>query len=676
MLRADLKKDISFMGLENQKKHTKPPMDKISDYVDGKRVLPPGTPFPGIWRNHRTPYMVEPMNDLSPASYVQHITMMKGAQIGATACVLENTVGYYIGEMPAEILVVSATDKLLKTWAKVRLAPLIDSLGLQEKIFSQNSGTKSKMKATGDTLYQKQYPGGTLDLSSAQAAPSLRMNSKRIVLIDEVDGAPAELTTGEGNFVAVAEGRTSGFDGRQKVAILSTPTTVDDSLVYQYFLDGDQREYFMPCPHCGDKSDDNRLSLKWEGFHAETERGALKSVWYKCPHCGEAIFNHHKTKMLAAGIWEPTARCNSKFRRSYYIPSFLSPVGMLRWETIYEKYLQAGDNPDKKRAWTNLYLGLPFKDQGARPKVETVIELRGGYKMKEVPEGVLFLTMFIDVQRGSKNPKDPETGLPQHPERLELEVCGHGAGYRTWSIDYLRVEGDTKDPNSGAWAELTQMAQDGEFAYYRNDGLEFHPRVTLIDSGDQGESVDTVYRFCETWQSTYPSKGFGALKNSDAKKKKGDEANRSNYIKYKAAAVKGADLLYEISTNLYKNLIYNNLRISRQQGSEQRPGFCSFPREYGGENERWEVKNYFKMLTAEEKRRDGSFHAGDRRNEAIDCRAGNLCAGDIFLDTLLEAERMAARDKGFDRHQVLRITRRHIIEKLSHSVGLAVKPVV
>ena len=75
------------------------------------------------------------------------------------------------------------------------------------------------------------------------------------------------------------------------------------------------------------------------------------------------------------------------------------------------------------------------------------------------------------------------------------------------------------------------------------------------------------------------------------------------------------------------------------------------------------------MLTAEEKRRDGSFHAGDRRNEALDCRVMNLAAGDIFLDTLLEAERMKAREHGFDRHQVLAITKRHILEKLEQTIA-------
>ena len=39
---------------------------------------------------------------------------------------------------------------------------------------------------------------------------------------------------------------------------------------------------------------------------------------------------------------------------------------------------------------------------GQRPKLEKVIELRGTYKEGQVPNNVLFITIGVDVQRGSK----------------------------------------------------------------------------------------------------------------------------------------------------------------------------------------------------------------------------------------------------------------------------------
>jgi phage terminase large subunit GpA-like protein len=42
-------------------------------------------------------------------------------------------------------------------------------------------------------------------------------------------------------------------------------------------------------------------------------------------------------------------------------------------------------------------------------------------------------------------------------------------------------------------------------------------------------------------------------------------------------------------------------------------------------------EKYFDMLTAEEKI-GNKYESYGRRNEALDCRVGALCAGDIFLD--------------------------------------------
>jgi phage terminase large subunit GpA-like protein len=41
---------------------------------------------PGRWRTERTPYLREIMDCLSPASPVQRVALMKGAQIGGTEC--------------------------------------------------------------------------------------------------------------------------------------------------------------------------------------------------------------------------------------------------------------------------------------------------------------------------------------------------------------------------------------------------------------------------------------------------------------------------------------------------------------------------------------------------------------------------------------------------------------
>lgn len=616
--------DYEFLIELNNQKPTEPPPPLISEYIQDRRIMPASTPFPGPWDNAVTPYLIEPMDNMSPYSPVTITSIMKGAQLGFTAGA-ENVAGYYMDACPTEILYCSATDALLEKWATKRLEPLIDSIGMRHKIFAQ-ADLGAKNRRTGDKTYSKEYVGGNLNMASAQSAGSLRSDSKRVLILDEIDGAPRELRTGEGVWIDVAYGRTNAWGDRKKILEFSTPTTHEMSLIRDRYEAGDRRKYHVPCPRCG-VSD----TLEFRNLRHEMRDGQLYAVWYECPHCNERVHNHEKTVMMAEGEWRPTARAASRSHRSYQINSLYSPVGMLSWYQLYEIYLAARGNPEKMRSFVNLYLGQPYRETGTRPKIENVIELRGEYRETEVPDGVLYLTMGVDVQQGSDSD-------PMNPARLELEVVGHGAGYRTWSILYKVIEGvTTASAFEGAWESMHQWAVDGGLMFTRADGMQFPVSLIFIDSGD-GTNYDVVYTFSGRWNNTYPSKGFAALKKR--KEETGDEAGPHNFKRYRAARSQrmGDATFYEISTNYYKTQCYNNLAIPRKDIDPQRPGFCNFPRDRG--------EKYFKGLTAETKRADGSFHAGGQRNEPLDCRVMALCAGDVFLDAKVSALRLAAKAKG------------------------------
>ena len=118
-----------------------------------------------------------------------------------------------------------------------------------------------------------------------------------------------------------------------------------------------------------------------------------------------------------------------------------------------------------------------------------------------------------------------------------------------------------------------------------------------------------------------------------------------------------------MSTNYYKNHIYNNLAIKRKEGDEQGAGFCDFPLEY--------PEKYFRMLTAEEKRRDGSFHCkSGTRNEALDCRVMCLCAGDAWLDNQLRQLIAERKAQGAKLNELSMINHRYLIDLLNHKYGI------
>lgn len=650
--------DADYLQALNDSRPVDPPPPLISEWVHGRRVMPANTPFPGLWDNYRSPYGIEIADNMSPYSPVQTTSVMKGAQLGLTAWA-ENVIGYWMDANPTEVAYASATDDLLEKWVTKRLDPLIDSIGMRHKIFAQIDPSRAKSRRTGDTTIRKEFPGGTLDMMSAQSASSLRSDSKRVLVVDEIDGAPRMLRTGEGVWLDVLYARTNAWGPRKKILEFSTPGTFEESLIWERYEAGDQRKYMVPCPNCATLD-----VLEFKHLRHEMRDGQLHSVWYQCPHCDKPIHNHQKTWMMDprnGAYWQPTAKARRRGHRSYHISSLYSPVGMLSWYELFEKYLEAQQTPSGMRSFVTLYLGKPYKEKGSRPKVEKVLELRGDYlDGKAVPPGVLFLTMGVDVQQGSgwnaeaNCPRDPA-----NPPRLELEILGNGAGHRTWSLLYKVIEGPIDDAHAGAWEAMHQWALSGGLSIRRADGVQFPVALAFIDSGD-GNYVDVVYTFTSRWRDTYPSKGFNALKKR--KEEKGDEVGPASFKRYRAARNErsGDVTFYEISTVFYKSHTYTNLKIPRRDIGGQAPGFCEFPRDRS--------EKYFIGLTAEEKRVDGSFHAGGRRNEPLDCRVMALCAADVFLDARVTAARAAAKARGASDIELQGIDHVLVLEHLRRQV--------
>jgi len=610
--------DYDFLDRLIEQKPIDPPPPLISQWVQGRRVLPPGTPFPGPWDNAKTPYFVEIMDCLSPTSPVQHAILMKSRKIGATT-MAENVVGYFIAN-PSPIEYVTATQELAKDWATSKLPAMLSSCKLQDRITTSNV-ENAKSRRTGDTTFRKEYFGGVLDITSFEAKKAQRAGDFRVLIRDEIDGVRAQLSSGEGNVLEVNEGHTMSWGDRKKIFDFSSPTTEADSNIWQYFLIGDQRKYHVPCPHC----DAGQELLFGNPFGEDATDYGLKPIfnddgdcvdsYYLCRQCHRQIKNHQKTLMLINGLWVPSRQTSDPTYRSYHLSSLYSPPDMFSWTALYKKYLKSIEDPDNiddgRRSFENLYLGIPFKESGLRPKIDNPGDRVGDYDRGTIPDGVIYLTMAVDVQSGKKNP------------RLEMEILGVGLGYRTWSIDYLIFEGSVDHPEDGAWVALHDWIIN-KSQFTDGFGRYFRPMIGFVDAGD-GNMMETVYQFCAAHKGLFPSKGQQTIRASHEKKDSGDDPLR-NEMKYGFTRIGQSDrFLYRISTNHYKRIIYANLQVERVEGDgAQRAHFCDFPNDYGQE--------YFDGLLSEELRADGAYYKIHTRNEPLDLRVYALAASDVWLD--------------------------------------------
>lgn len=639
------------------------PTLKISEHAEKNRVLPQGTPRPGPLDLSYTPYLIEPMDTMSPSSHIQRTVILKGAQLGFTM-LAESVLCYYIGYSPSDILFMSSTAYSLERWSSRRLEPAIDSYGFRKFIYAQETNTKSKK--TGDKTYSKEYFGCRLDMASYNSPASMASTDKRILLRDEVDRAPVKLSKGEGSPMALSAARVNAWGDRSKILDFSTPTTFDESFIWKEYQKGDQRKYFMPCPYCGKMI---QFEMEYEpekkgyGFKAYYVDNEVSEVVYVC-ECGSEIKEHQKASMmnpLGGAKWIATAKSSDKFLTSYYCPSVLAPTAMLSWVKIYKKYLEALEDPDLgMRTFTNIYMGLPFQETGARPKIDKINHLRGNYKEGVVPDGVLFLTGAVDVQRGKEiyqqmNDEDLESeiqkaekvGRKEKFPRLEMEILGTGEGYRTYSITYKVFNGSVHNIHSGAWKKMSDyfkgLAEKSDKikngwkvpTFKRSDGYNFDIPYVFIDAHD-GEMTSTVYAYTQMYSNFFPSMGFQTL----SKLKTSGDLESSHDINRFRRRKAGEDLIvYQISTNHYKKRIYNSYKIERSAIGENPPRMMDHPNDYDDE--------YFEQLFGAEQRKDGSFHDGGRAVEALDCKVYSMCAADVYMNDLMEYFRAEYQKKGY-----------------------------
>jgi len=594
----------------------------ISELAEKIRIMPKSSPFPGPWQNSKTPYLVEPMNNLGPNSDTEIEVWLKGHQLGFTAGV-ENVIIGIIKLFPGPILYATASDELGKEWSENRFDVMLEQADMQNMIFSQTK--KKNSKKTGDKTLLKEFPGGYIKITGYGSSAKLRSSSFRFFFGDEIDESKVDLKN-QGDPLDIAKGRTSAFKSKRKIALFSTAVEKDASKISAAYELGDKRKFFVPCPFCGFKQ-----TLEFHNLVYDVDvDGVLDhdSVKYKCQNekCDEYFYNYHKAKMYESGEceWVATAKSKRKNYISRQMSCLYSPPGMITWSDVVQEYLNAEESgdPAKKKAFVTLYLGLPYEETGEKPKYEMVVSHRSNYKSGTVPEDVIFMTLGADVQA----------------DRIELEVCGHGRKFRTWSIEYIVINGDTESVTSGAWPKFRQMFLDGRFVYENEKGM-YAPQMAFIDSHYR-EPV--VVSFCETVTGLYPIIG------------KDKFADRLQ--KFKINSRPGSSMMSVVlAVNYLKDWVYDGLKIEKNPADPLPPGYPSFPYDYSDK--------YFKMLNAEYKRavRKGSvveyeyYCPSGRRNEALDCRCYAIGAREVLFHTVIK-ETLAEHIESYEEQVKRKVT--------------------
>lgn len=582
------------------------PDEKISltEWADRYRFLSArASAEPGKFRTSRTPYICEVMDALSNGSHYEVVVLMFGAQLGKTETML-SWLGYISDVTPAPCMIVVPTLDMAKRFSKQRLDPMFEDTPKLNGILRPQ-----RERDSGNSQLTKLFPGGLFILAGANSGASLRSAPIKFLALDECDSYP--IIPDEGSPVELAMARTKTFS-RRKILITSTPTVAGTSNVENFFLQGDQRFFEVPCPSCGEFQILKWDQVKWEGDDPET-------AYFECQVNGCRMEQKHKTKMLDGGRWVATAVPKNPRIVSFHLNSLYAPMGWYGLPDAVRMYQRAKGNSELMRSFTNTYLAETWQEKGEAPDWERLYRRRESYPIGTVPKPVAFLTAGVDVQK----------------DRIEYEVVGWCRDKSSYSIEYGQLFGITTSPDAEVWRELDKLltrefpTEDGELLPIRMMGI------------DTGYNTQTVY----SWVRKQPPNRVAALKGQDGLATMIGQP-RPVDITQGGVRIKRGLRLWSVGVSLIKSELYGllNLEPPLKEGDPYPAGFCHFP-EYH--------EAYFQMLTAEQLiartvrgYRRLEWQKIRDRNESLDLRVySRACASIVGMDRWRDAQWDALKPK-------------------------------
>lgn len=436
----------------------------VSEWADEHRWLTSLSAEPGQWRTNRVPHAREWM-DSANCRWVRKVTLLTGTQISKTET-LCNLVGYFVHQDPCPIMFVMPRRDDAKLMSERRLRPMVEaSPALRAERTERQADLQSRELA---------FRNAIVYMRSAQSPADLASSAVRVVLCDELDKWP-QWSGEEASPIKLVEERTRTFFDHL-IVTASTPTTRRGE-IWRQFEAGDQRRYWMPCPHCGKPQTFEFGQVKWdtERIRTKAEMEEAREAWYECRHCSGKIDDRAKRAMVAIGWWVPKGHDPIQWRdvdskterhphRSYHIWAAYSP--WIEWWKIVAEHLYSRGVPADRMNFVNSWLAELWEDQVQDTTDAGVRACIGKHRLGEVPAEALVVTSTCDVQ----------------VDRVEYHIQAWGRDEQSWLIGV----GETND-----WEEL------GDVLFRNTFGEQKLPmRVCLVDSRYRRPEV---FEFVRKW---------------------------------------------------------------------------------------------------------------------------------------------------------------------------------
>lgn len=565
----------------------------VSEWAEKYRMLDSKTSaMPGPWRNEKTPYLREIMDEFINYD-TEEIIFCKPSQVGGTEA-MQNMLGYVIQQDPSPTLIVYPTDTLAESISKNRLEPMIRASKPLRKLYNENESSKLEL----------QFDGMYLSLNGANSPSALASKAIKYLFLDEVDKYPGA-SKKEADPIRLARERTKTFTNQRKIYMTSTPT-LQTGHIWQALQGADiEKHYFVPCPHCGEYIELKFSNLRFpSGDDLDNSERADMAV-YVCQECGCKITDQDRDNMIRYGEWQEVRRNTKASKKvAFWINTLYSPF--VRFSEIVKEFLDSKDNPDLLQNFVNSWLAEPWEDTKLKTDADMVMERQTDLPQLVVPSWARYLTAGVDVQ----------------------ETCLY------WTIRAWGPYITSQNIAHGQALSFQDIESTMNTPYLTESGEQVIVSLCLIDSG---YDADSTYDFCATnseW--AMPVKGASNPMMSHFKTSKINKVDSKAY---------GMNLVL-VDGDKYKDMIASRMRKDNGKGAWMVYEGCD--REYAEQVTSEHKVNEKSGSRVVQRWRPKHSHID---NHYLDCEVYSLAAADILGVRMLHLQVEAERKEQLQRQQ-------------------------
>ena len=489
----------------------------------------------GKYNLDRTPFAGEVMHVLSPAHPCNRVVVMAASQMLKTQTAM-NWLMAVVDAAPANILALMPSGDLASRLS-ARINKTLKATTKVTDLFARPRTREGK-----NTDSTKEFRGGTLHIATAGSAANLAEIPARYGYGDEIDDWETDLQ-GQGDPVEIFENRGSTYGRNRKWYYSSSPKRPRGiSKILELFEKGDQRYYFVGCPHCG-----HEHALDFANMRTDD---ALTWAKMMCPDCGALVDEFEKTAMLAKGRWRATSTSRDG-TISFTISQLYAPLGWTSWLELArlhdaaEEALRHGD-PTKMQAFYNTRLALVYDHSKGVTTVDALKARAEDYPPRTIPDPALVVTMAVDTQI----------------DRLEVQIEAWGPGMEHWIVDHIVLDGSPARPPDEVGSVWQRLDVIRRTPFQHASGVVIPISAYGNDSG--GSNTQDVYNYGATRRAS----GCAILKGASRPNRPIISAKPSKQdIEWGGKHLLDGAELWIVGTDVAKDWIFNRIELPAGPGA-------------------------------------------------------------------------------------------------------------